>query len=294
MRVPSLVLAVLLLAAVPRAVAATDARTIELDEGRPTAELQADGFTVRLGMEKRDFDGWETEAPVLRIRQGGGTALEVVGEPSGFAFPQGSASLLELDPGNAAPEVVFTSYTGGAHCCTAVTVVRQTADGSFEAIDVGSYDGDGARPDDVDGDGVYELIMVDNDFLYAFDCYACSAAPLVILAIEDGKIVDVSAEPRFRDRHRAWLKQIEKVQAEGGGTPSPGWWAGWVAAKSRVGEGAEAWRIFTSDFDTAADEGVSVCTVDAEECPDDAWKTVPFPQALEDFLRRQGYPMGNG
>ena len=61
---------------------------------------------------------------------------------------------------------------------------------------------------DLDGDGRYEFETRDNAFLYAFACYACSEAPLEVLAIENGAVKNVTTEPRFRPAHAAYLKDM--------------------------------------------------------------------------------------
>ena len=52
----------------------------------------------------------------------------------------------------------------------------------------GEFDGGPMIAVDLDGDGTYEFEIRDNAFFYAFGCYACSEAPLQVLALENGKI----------------------------------------------------------------------------------------------------------
>lgn len=270
---------------------AAAAERIDLGDNLSSASISAPGFRVSLRMERRDLpDMPDTLVPVLRIGEAGEVRLELVGEAAGFDFPQGSAELVETDPDNGVPEVAFSSFTGGAHCCTAVKVARLGDDGRWGVADLGLWDGDGGSFSDLDGDGVAEFSSRDNRFLYTFDCYACSETPLIIFSVVGGRPKDVSAEPRFVDAHRGWLRDMEAQLAENGGEKSPGWWAGWVAAKARVGEGKEAWETFMAEYRPAPDEpGVTVCAVEAEECPEDQWITMPLPDALEKFLRTNGF-----
>ena len=72
---------------------------------------------------------------------------------------------------------------------------------------------------------------------YAFGCYACSEAPLEVLALQDGAIKNVTAKPRYRKAHEAYLKAMV------GNAPEDdvnGFLAGYVAEKSLLGEGREA------------------------------------------------------
>lgn len=274
---------------VPPALAA-DAEWQSLGEGIPALEAKAGAVSFRITMERRLGE----LVPVVTVREGGSVRLTMVGEASGFDFPQGDAAFLEMDPSAPGPEVAFTSFSGGAHCCTSVRVARRDADGTWSEVRMGNWDGGGHEVlRDADGDGVTELVTVDNAFLYVFDCYACSEAPLVVLALRDGEVEDVSAEPRFLPEHRSWLAEIEARQAEfGEGRKSPGFWAGWIAAKVRVGEGADAWATFERDYQPDPEDDVEDCTVAADVCPEANVIRTPFPQALKQFLSDAGYPVG--
>ncbi len=111
-------------------------------------------------------------------------------------MPEAEASIAEIDPGNRYPEVYFAAYTGGAHCCTDVFVAEQQPKG-WVTVKVGEFDGGSDYLQDVDHDGLAEIVTVDNRFLYTFDCYACSAAPLVIDTVRNGAVIDISTDPRF-------------------------------------------------------------------------------------------------
>ena len=87
---------------------------------------------------------------------------------------------------------------------------------------------------DLAGDGHPVFETRDNAFLYTFGCYACSTAPLKILTIEDGEVKTVSADPRFRPAHEAYLKgMITEVPDE----EVNGFLAGYVGEKILLGEG---------------------------------------------------------
>jgi hypothetical protein len=55
---------------------------------------------------------------------------------------------------------------------------------------------------DLNRDGRYEFMIRDNVFLYAFACYACSEAPLKLLAIDNGTVKDVTGDRALRRRMR--------------------------------------------------------------------------------------------
>jgi len=217
---------------------------------------------------------------------------ELRGPSTGVSDPPVSIQIAELDLGNAHPEVVVSFFTGGAHCCSVSHVVTGNADGSeWTTVDVGEFDGGPLLAVDLDGDGTYEFETRDNAFLYAFACYACSQAPLQVLALRGGKIKNVSAEPRFKPAHAAWLKDMIV------GVPEEdvnGFLAGYVGQKIRLGEGKQAWGLMLRHYDRNTDWGLEVCDTERDEsgeCPGQATK-VTFPEALKRMLNKNGYMIG--
>jgi hypothetical protein len=227
--------------------------------------------------------------PVLTVLLDGIKVAEATGAETDFDSQAAEASIAEMDPDNDLPEVYFASFSGGAHCCTTVIVAEQVGPG-WLAVPVGDFDGDGDYLNDVDGDGLAEIVTIDNRFLYQFDSYAASAAPLVIYTVRGGRVIDASTETRFLPAHRDWLVQLEESAPEDRWT-SRGFLAGWLAEKVRVGEGAEAWQEINVNWDFAADTGEDLCLTGAEpeDCPPDRVKTVKFPELLQTFLEKNGY-----
>jgi hypothetical protein len=264
--------------------------TTEFAEGAKSAAVTVGNVTAGVSQVMRPDIDPSGEVPILNVIVNGNTVLTVPGVASGFDFVAAEASIAEIDPGNAYPEVYFSSYTGGAHCCNAV-VVASEVDGRWLAIPIGEFDGDGNYLEDADGDGLAEIVTVDNRFLYAFDCYACSVAPLTITTMRGGKVLDVSADPRYVPAHREWLTQIEGFVDPQDQWESPGYLAGWVAAKIRVGEGADAWRQLSSNWNSAADQGEEVCLTGQvlEDCPPKSRVVLKFPERLRLFLEQTGY-----
>jgi hypothetical protein len=222
----------------------------------------------------------------------GGRPKVAVLEGGSAADPLVSAQIAELDASNPYPEVVVSFFTGGAHCCSATSVVTSNADGSkWTTVNVGEFDGGPMIAVDLNGDGAYEFEVRDNAFLYAFGCYACSEAPLQVLALENGKIKDVSTDPRFQPSHAAWLKSMIS------GVPKHdvnGFLAGYVGEKIRLGEGKEAWDLMLKHYDRKADWGLNICDQELDEngeCPVPTVR-VTFPEALERMLNENGYKMG--
>jgi len=230
--------------------------------------------------------------PLLSVSVDG---IEVIGVEGAESIPDNPIFLVqiaEMDKGNPYPEVVFSVYTGGAHCCSDTHVLTSSRDGkTWRDIDAGYFDGGPLGVSDLDGDGRFEFSTRDNTFLYAFGCYACSTAPFKALALMDGKLVDVSAKPAFRDRHTESLKRILEWAAPD--MEANGFLAGYVAQKILLGEGAQAWKFMAKHYDRKNDWGLEACSVkvnDKGECPGRKVK-LSYPDALERFLKNAGYEL---
>jgi hypothetical protein len=211
------------------------------------------------------------------------------GDSNGSSDPPVSMQIAELDPSNPYPEIVVSFFSGGAHCCSVTHIITSNADGSaWKTIDVGEFDGGPMLAVDLDGDGTYEFETRDNAFLYAFACYACSEAPLQVLALKDGKLEDVSTDARFKPAHAAWLKtMIVGVPEE----EVNGFLAGYVAQKARLGEGKQAWGLMLKHYDREADWGLEICSQARNrsgKCPGKT-AAVTFPKALKHMLEENGY-----
>ncbi|MDJ0930111.1 hypothetical protein [Breoghania sp.] len=185
----------------------------DLSDVLPAAEIVQGDLRARVSMVAASEDP-SMKAPMLEVVFGNQSVLRIEGVPSGWDSPQGTIEIHEIDPANNTPEVVFTSFFGGAHCCTQVHVASADKAGDWHDVDVGFFDGEGGTFADLDGDGEAEFKNFDNNFLYAFDCYACSDAPLLIYAVTGGKVVDVSRKEAFTRFHREWLAGMEGRLAE--------------------------------------------------------------------------------
>jgi hypothetical protein len=262
----------------------------EFAEGAKSASVTVGNITAGVSQALRPEIDPNVEVPVLDVMVDNKSVLTVPGVGSGLDFVAAEASIAEIDPGNKSQEVYFSSYSGGAHCCNTVIVAEQAGD-KWIGVTVGEFDGDGNYLEDADGDGLAEIVTVDNRFLYTFDCYACSAAPLTMMTVRDGKVIDISTEPRFLPAHRDWLKQIEEGVDPAQRWTSAGFLAGWVAAKVRVGEGPDAWKQLTDNWNTAADPGEEVCVTgaDIDACARKDRAVLPFPDRLKLFLEQTGY-----
>jgi hypothetical protein len=238
-------------------------------------------------------DGLLYQRPVVMVSVAGTKAIEVEGAESFPDNPVFLVQVAEMDPSNPQPEVILSSYTGGAHCCSDTNVMTSSADGKrWSDIEMGMFDGGPLEARDLDGDGRYEFATRDNAFLYTFGCYACSTAPLQILQLDKGKLVDVSAEPKFRPAQIDNLKHI--IEWANDEADRNGFLAGYVGQKVLLGEGAEAWKLMLEHHDRESDWGLDWCKVkrdDMGKCPPGQAEMLKFPQALERFLGEAGYEL---
>ncbi len=293
-----LLLAVAVAAALTMAAAAAHAQddtdkpefpTTEFADGATSASVSVGDVTATVRLLRSKTPNAE-DSVWLRVKVKGLPVTEAYAPDAGFDVPAAEASIAEIDPGNHYPEVYFDAFTGGAHCCTQVIVAEEQPHG-WVTVKVGEFDGGGDYLQDVDHDGLAEIVTVDNRFLYTFDCYACSAAPLVIYTVRNGAVVDVSTDPRYLPAHRDWLAQLEELVDPSERWTSQGFLAGWVAAKVRVGSGAEAWAALKAHWDYAHDAGEETCLTgaDIDACPKGKIKVMKFPDRLKLFLDQNGY-----
>jgi serine protease Do len=191
------------------------------------------------------------------------------------------------------PQVVVTNYTGGAHCCTSTWILSRDSDHAAWSKTKGeTLDGDGYWYEDVDGDGALEMLSIDNRFLYAFDSYAGSVAPIKIAKFQNGQIEDVSETPVMRKRLVQDLAGMEfEANKSSESWKQNGFLAGWLASKIRLGEGDAAWKKVVANIDFKSDFGPQECTTgqNVGDCPAEKLKTIPILKALAGFLKENGY-----
>jgi hypothetical protein len=102
--------------------------------------------------------------------------------PAGYGA-RDSVSARDLD-GDGEPEVIVDLYTGGAHCCVVSRFYRWTGTGYVPADR--NFGDPGYRIEDLDGDGVQELITADYRFGYAFTAFAFSLMPVRVYDLRAG------------------------------------------------------------------------------------------------------------
>ncbi len=233
----------------------------------------------------KDKDG--TTIPVLEVDYPGYPHLRFEGQP-GFDVAAAKVEVLKLDPSAGVPSLIFATYSGGAHCCTSAEFF-QPAKGQWLHDEVG---GDGEPfeelPKDVDGDQIPDIELSDGQFLYTFASYAESSPPPMYFNFTGGKLMNVSAEPRYVTIFRRFMleRQAQCLLHSNGAC------ATFVAIASRLGVHDWAWDYVTENYDRNYKwEYTPRCDIDPGKnpCPKEHQHATTYPEALAKFLVDSGY-----
>jgi hypothetical protein len=262
-------------------------------DGKHAATLRYNDLTVTL--DSAPGSEAKQRIPVIKGRVGDQEVFSIEIEDAEAEEPAAAARVVRLDPATRVPQVVVTAFTGGAHCCAVTRIVTANADGAWRVVSPPNLDGiEGYAFTDLDHDGVDEMISVDNDFLYAFECYACSFAPTRVYRLNGTDMEDVTADAKYLDFLRGRVRDIEAAARK---DPklwhSNGFLGGWVAAKSLVGEVDDAWGRMLKSYDRKSDWPLQECTSgdNLDKCPKDKLRDLTFPQALTKLLEQNSYPL---
>ncbi len=201
---------------------------------------------------------------------------------------------MKIDPSTTAPQIVFTYYWSGGHCCTVTKIATLDSGGNWHVVDGGVLDGGGFEFKDLDGDGGRELVSLDNSFLYAFGCYACSYAPTRIKKLIGTDLRDVTVDGRYQSFLRLRLREMQANARTYGDEQtfhSGGYLGGWVAAKALVGEFPDAWRKMLTSYHRSSDWTMEECIrpIPLNQCSEAERRQVDFPEALAAHLMVHGY-----
>lgn len=252
------------------------------------ARFETSGLQVTMDTVPADSD---MHSPRIMGTRNGQVVFSSVMSAASTSNGQSSATAVHLDPASSVPEIVFSAYWGGAHCCT-VTEIFSSVGNHWARTEASTLDGGGYTFHDIDGDGSMELISLDNSFLYAFAPYVYSWAPKVVEQLRDGVLSDQRHNPSFATYYRRELAGMEHLARHDASLwNSNGFLAAWVATKTLVGEFDDAWPKMMASFDRASDWPLQVCSrpVKFSDCPDTAKISATFPVALRARLQEWGY-----
>lgn len=203
---------------------------------------------------------------------------------------------IRLDPGTRRPQLVFSSFWNGAHCCTVTKIASEDPrTGQWSVAQGETLDSGGYGFEDIDGDGAYELVNGDNSFLYAFGPYASANAPSQISRLREGRIEKVTRRPEYASYLRQRLASME----HGASFDAERWrdnnfLGGWVAQNMLVGRSEQSWARMLQLYDRQSEWPLEECTVrmTLAKCPEANRRKIDFPTALRRHLDENGYGSG--
>ena len=239
--------------------------------------------------EAKGDDGEITRTPIVTTFFNGKEVAKLEGEDTLYADPPVSLQIAELDPSIRLPRWWCRSSPAARIAARRRAWWRACPMGRRGGPSMsGSSTAAPCSPPTSTATGAMSSRRVDNAFLYAFACYACSTAPLELLTIENGVVKNVTGEERFRPVHAAYIKElISEVPDD----DVNGYLAGYVGEKSLLGESKGAWKIMLNYYDKASDWGLETCDKPVNEdgeCPGQTIK-LTYPDALERMLKENGY-----
>jgi hypothetical protein len=240
----------------------------------------------------RQNPGQSETRPAIHIVGPGGEQVDALGE-NGLEIASSRFGVGRVDPRAPAPQVVFSSYTGGAHCCQ-TSELFELIGGRWRQYHLGSFDHDitDPFPTDIDHDGIADLVGVDERFNYAYDSYADSNPPPRIWNVIGGRLIDVSTAPRYRRLYeQAYAETLPLCRRRSNGAC-----ASMVASGARLGRADAAWRFMLTHYQPHQDWTYPApCRVPetADGCPE-AQQThfANLPQSLSWLLHNAGYTPG--
>jgi hypothetical protein len=271
---------------------------MDYQTNRSSGELNRGPVRVNVRHARRiNESGLNVIEPMVTVWVNGA----VVGQMSGAEKVGGPAAvvqLAEMDPSNPYPEVMLSSFTGGAHCCNQIKVLTSDATGqNWKEVSLGPFDSGPSPAEDPLRNGRFLIVDVDNRFLYRFASYAGSAAPARIWQLQGQQFVDVTHQPEFVPLHRRNLQKMASWFQQKDTGPPNGFLAAYVANKALVGELYDGWDRMTQRYDASSDWGLKECKGDYDDkgnCLGREVTYASFPEALRSFLVDSGYISTSG
>ncbi|HEV7563983.1 MAG TPA: hypothetical protein VGO24_10845 [Solirubrobacterales bacterium] len=195
-----------LVACVPLASAAPGQVRVQAEV---TSHESGDGFSVN-GVRLQIYRDGEKILDRAPVRPCPGCILQ----PSPPEAPNPAARVVQLDA-TPEPEVVFTLYSIGAHCCVFAEVFRWDDKLGRYLVTTRNFLDSGYLLKDLRHDGHPLFAGSDNRLAYRFSCFLCSIFPPQIWEFRGGEFIDVTRSfPKQVKRDLARAKQYYR-QARG-------------------------------------------------------------------------------
>jgi hypothetical protein len=256
------------------------------DHDAEEATYAIDGYQLRLSTHVHKNG---ERVAHLHVRAPTGQSSALYGQV-GYPRPSASFGLGKIDSHSDTKQVIFTTYSGGLHCCTKITVL-ELIDGEWQRIQLGLWDGNALPefPEDVDGDGTPDFVLKDDRFDYAFGPYTESHKPPRIFNIAGGQLVEVGHEVRYDAVYRADMERAHAGCLRGKNSAC----AAFVADAARLDKREWAWEIMLRHHRRSTDwhfpEKCRVKKLNDVCPPGQSEQFGSFPDALAWFLTDTGY-----
>lgn len=261
------------------------------NSGRTGGDIRRGSVVASLRQRPFTENGVQGTRPVVTVTVNGQRVGQMLGSPA--PFPAALVQIAEMDPANPYPEVLLSSFTGGAHCCNDTVVLTSDRRGRiWKPVRIGPFDGGPQPAEDPTRSGRSVIVGVDNRFLYRFDSFAGSYPPPRIWALEGLRFSDVTRQPQYRPLVRDSFRRMQKTLAE---MPQAGngVLAGYVATAALVDQFPGAWQLMLQRYDRSSDWGLTTCPGDRYDdkgrCRSREIVYSSFPEALRAFLIETGY-----
>jgi hypothetical protein len=252
-----------------------------------TKQLTVSGGDVKATLTySRDSSTFGYKTEKLTITRAGRVLYDDVPHPSachgfacgptvGFGPRQPPLVVRDLD-GDGEPEVVYSAYTGGAHCCS-VGQFFSLAGGGKRYSTVDRLFGDpGFGIEDLNRDGRPEVVTADDAFAYRFTFYAASGLPLLVLRFDHGRFAEITRRfpGRLRREAAEFWRTYKKIRKSHDDSPR-GQISAWAADEYRLGRRKHALAVLRGEVRSGflAQPGGGA----------------KFIRTLDRFLRQRGY-----
>lgn len=271
---------------------AVEAQTLRIKDNVTQGKLVSGNVeAVVTNRKTQGMAGSFVYQPMVQIFANGKPVGILIGKKS--TFPLALAQIAELDPTNKYPEVLLSSYSGGAHCCNYIQVLTSYKSAqAWRVVKLGPFDGGPTEATDPLKNGRYILELRDNRFLSRFTPYVGSAAPLRFWMLNALTFNDISHRTEFKPLYLQSLQADKDWFLEKKHLYSNGFLAAYVASKSMVGELKDGWQQMLKRYDRQSDIGLSFCIAGFDnngKCRRPPMTYNSFPEALRAFLIDTGY-----
>jgi len=259
---------------------------------KTSGQIKNGQVTATIEHQRRiNGDGSNVVEPIVNVLVGdlpvGLISTEEVGSPNSIL------QIVELDSSNPYPEVLLSTFTGGAHCCNDTRVMTSDASGKYwREVKLGLSDGGTNFARDPLSLGRNVIVGRDDRFLYRFGSYADSWTPVRIWQLNGSKFVDVSHLPEYRPIHRKSLGDMSSWFSQRNQEFPNGFLAAYIANKSLIGELFDGWDRMLLRYDPNDKWGLAVCAAGYDDNGTCKAKEIvydSYPQALRAFLIESGY-----